>query len=144
LLREVNLETDVEHDVVLLLGAIGNATGERDDGHKVDESGAVLSIIEEICLALLVSCETLLHVRDGFLVGMMTVFSFGNAATRCLEKTTVTAKNFILVIPCHTIEGGRGIYDGTVVSPHVHHDKRTRHINRTEIDARILSIGDAD
>jgi hypothetical protein len=142
--REVNLETDVERDVVLLFGTIGNAAGERDDGHKVDESGAVLSIIEEICLTLLVGCEALLHVRNGFLVGMLSVFSFRNAGARCLEETTVTTKDFIFAVPCHTIEGGRGIYDGAVISPHVHHDERTRHVNRTEIYGRILSIGDAN
>jgi len=65
-----NLETDVKRDIVFGSSGHWQAAGERDDGHKVDESGAVLSIIEEICLALLVSCEALLHVRTAFVVGM--------------------------------------------------------------------------
>jgi hypothetical protein len=72
------------------------------------------------------------------------MLSFRDAAARCLEETTVTTKDLVLVVPRHTIEGRRSIYNGAVVSPHVHHDEGTRHINRSEIDGRILSIGDAD
>ena len=144
LLCEVNLKSYMKHDVVLLFRAIGDTAGERDDGYKVDKSGAIFSIIEKICLALLVSCEALLHVRNGFLVGMLTVLPFRNAAARCLEETTITTKNLILVVPCHTIELGGGIHDGAVVSPNVHYDERTGHINRAEVDARIRSIGDAN
>jgi hypothetical protein len=72
------------------------------------------------------------------------MLSFRDAAARCLEETTVTTKDFVLLVPCHTIEGRGSIYNGAVVSPHVHHDERTRHINGTEIDGRILSIGDAN
>ena len=132
------------HDVVLLFRSIGNTAGERDDGHKIDERGTVLPIIEKICLALLVGGKALPHVCNGFLVGILPMLSFRNAAARCLEETTVTTKNFILFVPCHTIEGRGSIYNGAVVSPHVDYDERTRHINGTEIDGRILSIGDAN
>jgi hypothetical protein len=144
LLCEVNLKPYMKHDVVLLFRAIGNTAGERDDGYKVDKSGAIFSIIEKMCLALLVVGEALPHVCNSFWVGILTEFSFDNAAARCLEETAVTTKDLILVVPCHTIEGGGGIYDGAVVSPNVHYDERTRHINRAEVDARTLSIGDAN
>ena len=134
----------MKHNVVLLFRTIGNATREGDDGRKVDERGAVLAIIEKICLALFVGGEALPHVCNGFLAGELTMLSFRNAAARCLEETTVTTKNLMLLVPCHTIEGRGSIYDGAVVSPHVHHDERTRHVNGPEIDGRILSIGDAN
>jgi len=134
----------VIYNVVLLFKAIGNTTNERDDDHKVDEMGAVLPIIEKVCLTLLVGGEALPHACNSFLIGMMTVLPFRDAAARCLEETTVATKDFILLVPCHTIERRGSIYNGAVVSQHVYHDKRTRHINGTEIDGRILSIGDAN
>jgi hypothetical protein len=142
LLREVNLETDVKHNVVLLFRSIGNATDDRDDGHKVEKSSAVLSKIEKTCLALFIGGEALLHIGNCFWGGMMALISSCNAAARCLEETTVTAKDFMLFVPGQAIEGGGGINDGAVVSPHVDDDERTRHINRTKVDALVRSIGD--
>jgi hypothetical protein len=143
LLREVNLETDMKHNVVLLFRSVGNATSDRDDGHKVEKSRAVLFKIEKTCLALFIGGEALLHMGNCIWGGMMKLNSSCNAAARCLEETTVTAKDFMLFVPCQAIEGGGGINDGVVVSPHVHDDERTRHIHRTKGDTLIRSIGNA-
>ena len=137
------MEADVEYDVVLFFRTIGNATGNRNDGDKVDESGTVLSVIDKICLALLVIGEAFLHKGNCIWGGILSSFSFRNATARCLEKAAVTTKYFVLIVSCETIEGGRGINDGTVVSPHVDYDERTRHVNGTEGDAWIRSSSDA-
>jgi hypothetical protein len=142
LLCEVNLKTDVKHDVVLLFRTIGNATGDRNNGHKVEERSAVLTKIDKFSLALFIGGETLLHIGNCFWVGMMALISSCNATARCLEETTVATKDFTLFVPRQAIEGGGGINDGAVVSPHVDDDERTRHINRTKADALIRSIGD--
>jgi hypothetical protein len=137
------LEADVEYDVVLFFRTISNAAGNRNDGDKVDESRAVLSVINKICLALLVIGETFLHKGNCIWGGILSSFSLRNAAARCLEEAAVTTKYFMLIVSCKTIEGGGGIDDGTVVSPHVDYDERTRHVNGTEGDARIRSSSDA-
>ena len=139
---EVNLETNVKYDV-LLSRSIGNAASDRDDGHKIEESRAVLSKIEKTCLAFFIGREALPHVCNCFWVCMVTLISSCNTAARCVEETTVATKDLMLFIPRQAIEGGGGINDGIVVSPHVHDDERTRHINRTKVDALIWSIGDA-
>src|SRR5712675_1311277 len=132
----------MEHDIILFLRPIGNAACNRDDGHKVAERRAVLSKVDKVCLALLVIGKALLHLGNCFWIGMLAMFSFRNAASRCLEETTVTANDFMLLVPCQTIEGRGSINDRTVVSPHIHHDESNRHIDGTEGHARIWSSGD--
>jgi len=137
LLCEVNLEADMKDDIILFLGAVGNATSDRDDGDKIDEGGTILSIVDKIRLALLVVGETLLHIGDGFCGSMMSSFLLFNTSTGGLEEAAVTTDDLMLLVACQTIERGRGINNRGVVSSYVDYDKGARHINGAQGDARI-------
>lgn len=142
LLREVNLEADVKDDIVLFLGTTGNASTDRDDGQKIDEGGAILSIIDKTRLAFLIVGKVLLHVSDSFGSSMVSSFSLSNASTGCLEKAAVTTEDLMLFVACQTIKRGGGINDGGVISPYVDYDKGAGHVNGSQGDARIRSSRD--
>ena len=129
LLCEVNLEADMKGDIVLFLGTAGNASSDRDDGHKINEGGAILPIIDQTRLTLLIVCEVLLHVGDSFRGSMVSPFSLSNAPTGCLEETAVTTDDLMIFVACQTIKGGGGINDRGVISPYVDYDKGAGHVN---------------
>jgi|SRR6266702_157373 len=142
LLCEVDLEADLKDDIVLFLGTAGNASSDRDDGHKIDEGGAILSIVDKTRLALHIVGEALLHVGDSFGGSMMSSFSLSNASTGCLEEAAVTTEDLVLFVACQTIKRRGGINDGGVISPYVDNDKGAGHINGAQGDARIRSSCD--
>jgi hypothetical protein len=135
------LKADVKYDIILFLETAGNASSDWDDGHKIDEGGAILSIVDNTRLALLVVDEVLLHVGDSF-GGIMSSFSLSKASTGCLEKAAVTTEDLMLFVACETIKRRGGINYGGVISPYVGYDKGAGQVNGAEGDARIGSSCD--
>jgi hypothetical protein len=129
LLCKVNLEADVKYDIILFLETAGNASSDRDDGHKIDEGGTIFSIVDKTRLALLIVGEVLLHVSDSFGGSIMSSFSLSNGTTGCLEEAAVTTEDLMLVVACQTIKRGGGVNDGGVISPYVDYDKGAGHVN---------------
>jgi len=73
-------------------------------------------------------------------VGMLSVFSFRNAAARCLEETTVYDQGLHSRCTLSYDRRGERHIRWAVVSPHVHHDERTNMVNRTEIDVGFCRL----
>jgi hypothetical protein len=143
LFGQIDLKTDVVDHIRLFVGSARRTAKNRNDGNKVNEGGSILLVIDYARLTLLISAQVLFQVGNGGLVCKVACLATLDLAIGSLEKTTVSAQNFMLGIACETAEGWGAINDRVVESADINDDEGACEIHRAEDDTRMRAIGNS-
>jgi hypothetical protein len=123
LLCNIDLEADVIGDLVRFFWTVRYAPSQGNHSDEIDEGLSAFAVVDDIRLALLVRRETFFQMRHGIWCDKTTLLTLLYISIGGLQEATIATENLVFRIACEAIEGGGGVYDGTVVTTNINDSK---------------------